>query len=643
MVTIAPHGSWSSPIGADRIVASSIGVAEVKLTPQGCYWLERRPLEGGRSVVVFQDRQGRHGDLTPPGFNVRTKVHEYGGGAYGVWGDRLYFVNFGDQCLYGQIAGGEPQRLTEPGSHRYADLQISPQGDRLVAVVEEHRDGGEPENYLACLDLLSGVWSTWHRGHDFYASPCWSADGRAIAWITWDHPQMPWDGSQLWRGMLTEQGDLDRITVIAGGPEESIVAPQWSPDGHLYFVSDRSGWWNLYREDGWAICPMAAEFGYPHWVFGETVYGFANGQRLICTYSDRGQSHILAIDLQNGQRETIATPYGAIMYFQVLGEELAFVGGGPDRPTAIVHHCQGHTEELQRTSSLNIDPAYLSLPEAVTFATRDGAIAHAWYYPPTNPDYQAPAGALPPLVVKSHGGPTAAASTHLNLRIQYWTSRGFGYLDVNYRGSTGYGRAYRQALQGNWGIVDVTDCLDGARYLVEQGRVDGDRLAISGGSAGGYTTLAALTFHDLFKAGASHYGIGDLESLARDTHKFESRYLDQLIGPYPEHRDLYIARSPIHHCDRLQCPVIFFQGLEDAVVPPNQAESMVAALEAKGIPVAYVPFPGEQHGFRQAENIKRALEGEFYFYGRIFGFTPAEAIEPVAIRNFAPASNASSG
>jgi dipeptidyl aminopeptidase/acylaminoacyl peptidase len=482
-------------------------------------------------------------------------------------------------------------------------------------------------------------------GSDFYASPRLSPDRSQLAWLTWNHPNMPWDGTQLWITEIKDDGSLGKAACVAGGVDESIFQPEWSPDGVLYFVSDRTGWWNLYRwhprldQEGSGevepLCETAAEFGLPQWVFGMSTYGFESANRIICTYTQQGNWQLASLDLQTKQLEVIETPYTDISSVKVASGQAVFIAGSATELTAIVQMdlATGQIEVLRQSSELEVDVGYLSTPQAIAFPTENNLTAYAFFYPPQNQDYTAPTGEKPPLVVKSHGGPTAATSSAFNLRIQYWTSRGFAVLDVNYGGSTGYGRDYRQRLNDQWGIVDVDDCVNGAKYLVQQGLVDGERLAIAGGSAGGYTTLCALTFRDVFKAGASYYGVSDLEALATDTHKFEARYLDGLIGPYPERKDLYEARSPIHFTAQLSCPVIFFQGLEDKIVPPNQAQMMVEALKAKGLPVAYVAYEGEQHGFRRAENIKRTLDGEFYFYSRVFGFEPAEAVEPVAIDN----------
>jgi dipeptidyl aminopeptidase/acylaminoacyl peptidase len=476
------------------------------------------------------------------------------------------------------------------------------------------------------------------QGYDFYSTPRLSPDGTQLAWLAWNHPNMPWDGTELWCATLAADGSIESAQLVAGGVDESIFQPEWSPGGVLHFVSDRTGWWNLYRWHNARVeplHPMQAEFGLPQWVFGMTSYGFESAGRIVCVYSSAGIDQLAILDTPSGAFETIETPYTMFAYPHSAPGQLVALAGSPTEHAAVVRLdlTTRQIETLRRTSELAVDPGYISAPQAIEFPTDAGLTAHAFFYPPHNADYRAPARERPPLLVMSHGGPTAATSAQLDLEKQYWTSRGIAVLDVNYGGSTGYGRAYRQRLNDQWGIVDMNDCANGARYLAKLGKVDGDRLAITGGSAGGYTTLCALTFRDEFSAGASYYGISDLAALAQDTHKFESRYLDRLIGPYPQRKDLYHQRSPIHYSNRLECPVILFQGLEDKVVPPNQAELMVDALRAKGLPVAYLAFEGEQHGFRKAENMKRALDSEFYFYARIFGFEPADTIEPVIIEN----------
>ena len=637
---VAPYGCWKSPITSDLIISETIGLGPVVLDGNDIYWVEMRPGEGGRNVIVRRTPDGQTADITPSPFNARTRAHEYGGGSFVVADGTVYFSNFADQRLYRKTPNAEPQPLTPAVALRYADGIIDRQRGRIICVREDHTGAGEAVNTLVSIGLTGGEdVQVLVSGNDFYSSPRLSPQGNQLCWISWNHPNMPWDGTQLWVAEVKADGSLGRPERVAGGVDESIFQPEWSPDGILHFVCDRSGWWNLYRWGAGGIeplCEMAAEFGLPQWVFGMSTYAFSSADRIICTYTQQGRWHLASLDTTTQQLQLIDTPYTEISSLRANARSAVFCAASPAELTSIVQLdlTTGQIEVLRRSSEVAIDTEYLSTPQALEFPTENNLTAHAFFYPPKNPDYTAPALELPPLLVKSHGGPTAAASSRLNLGIQYWTSRGFAVLDVNYGGSTGYGREYRQRLDGQWGIVDVDDCVNGARYLVERGKVDGNRIAIAGGSAGGYTTLCALTFRNSFKAGASYYGVSDLEALARDTHKFESRYLDRLIGPYPQRRDLYWQRSPIHFTDRLNCPVIFFQGLEDKIVPPNQAQMMVSALKAKGLPVAYVPFEGEQHGFRRAENIKRALDGELYFYSRVFGFDLASAVEPVPIENF---------
>jgi dipeptidyl aminopeptidase/acylaminoacyl peptidase len=702
----APYGSWKSPITADRLTKTGIGLGQVAVSGDAIYWLEGRPLEGGRSVVVRRGRDGSVSDVMPEGFNVRTCVHEYGGGAYWERSGVVYFANFDDQRLYVQVPGGVPEPITpeppSPKGFRYADGRLSPEGSWIVCVRERHEPGREAINELIALPSNGrGGARVVESGHDFYSSPRFSPDGRRLAWITWDHPRMPWDGTELWvaevhaglslgpgvppprvespaaghppgRGDAGGRGfELRERRRIAGGPSESIVQPAWSPEGILHFVSDRSGWWNLYAvaddalrggagppregEGAWhgaeselrgtedaralPLAPMEAEFAGPHWSFGLSTYAFLSGGRIACVYTKDGIEHLGIVRRASGRVEPIDLPFTWFGHGGTLasdgGDRLVFVGATPLQSPAVVtlDVASGRLDVVKESVTERVDPRYLSSPEPIEFPTDGGLTAHALFYPPRNGDYTAPEGTRPPLLVTSHGGPTSATSSELRLGIQFWTSRGFAVADVNYGGSTGYGRAYRERLRGNWGIVDTADCINAARHLERAGRVDGRRMAIRGGSAGGYTTLCALVFHDVFAAGASYYGVADLEALAKETHKFESRYLDSLVGPYPEARGTYRRRSPIHFADRLSCPVILLQGLEDRVVPPSQAEVMVAALREKKLPFAYVTFEGEQHGFRKAENIRRALEAECYFYAKVFGFEPADRIDPVEIEN----------
>ena len=638
---MAPYGEWASPITADLIVSESIGLGAVALDGDDVYWSEGRPAEAGRVVVVRRTPDGTITEVNPPPFNARSRVHEYGGGAFTVDRGTLYFSNFDDGRLYRQPSGGTPAAITPAGPWRYADMIVDQGRRRLLCVREDHAVAGEPANTIVAVDLGGdGPGRVLVQGNDFYAAPRLSPDGTRLAWQSWDHPNLPWDGSALCAAGVLADGGLAEPRRLAGGGGEAIFQPSWSPDGALCFVSDRSGWWNLYRAgDGAprALCPMPAEFGLPQWVFGRATYGFDGPGRIVAAICVEGVWRLARLDLGSGALSDYQTPYTAFESVQVAPGRAVFIGAGPTRAPEVVamDTASGSLAVLRRSTAAAPDRGFLSMPEPVTFPTETDQAAHGFYYPPANRDFTGPADAKPPLLVWSHGGPTGASTSELSLATQYWTSRGFAILDVNYRGSTGYGTAYRRLINGQWGVVDVDDCCNGARWLVREGRVDGDRLAIRGRSAGGYTTLAALTFRDTFHAGASHFGIGDLRALMADTHKFESHYDHSLIGPPAEAEALFHARSPIHHTERLNCPVIFFQGLDDKVVPPGQAEAMVAALEAKGLPVAYLPFAGEGHGFRQAANIKRTLEAELYFYSRIFGFRPADDIEPVAIANLA--------
>ncbi len=638
----APYGSWKSPIAAAMIASGIVSLDQIVLDGDDIYWIEGRPAEEGRSVVVRRTPDGRTADVTPAGFNARTRVHEYGGGAYAVDGGTVFFSNFSDQRLYRQDPGRPPRPITPPAPLRYADGIVDRPRGRLICVREDHTVAGrEAVNTFVSLPL-DGDGTDGGRvlvgGNDFYASPRLSPDGSRLAWLTWNHPNMPWDGTELWLGEIAPDGAVGRSDRIAGGPAESIFQPEWSPDGVLYFVSDRTGWWNLYRwRDGRRepLCDMAAEFGGPQWQFRPSTYAVESPGRLLCAYKTRGAWRVSELETETRTLRRLELSSTHVWSLCWGAGGAVFGAGAPTEFPAIVRFdpASRRPDVLRRASDLAIDPGYLSPPEAIEFPTEGGLTAHAFFYPPRNRDYTAPPGERPPLIVRSHGGPTGATSSTLNLDVQYWTSRGFALLDVNYGGSTGYGRAYRERLYGQWGVVDVDDCVNGARYLVEQGRVDGERLAIQGGSAGGYTTLCALTFRSVFKAGASYYGISDLEVFRKETHKFESRYDQHLIGPYPERRDLYRARSPIHFVDRLSSALLLFQGLEDKIVPPNQAEMMFEAVRRKGLPVAYLAYEGEQHGFRRAENIQRTLEAELYFYGRVFGFPIADPVEPVRIEN----------
>ncbi len=684
-LAVAPYGSWESPLSAEDIARSAVTLGAVRSAGGDLFWLELRPADGGRSALVRRSADESIEDVTPPGANVRTLVHEYGGGAYVVFeqpddGVTVVYSEFEDQRLYridlpggaardgagGPADGGpggarerRPRPITPeppaPRSVRYADATASPDGRALVCVRERH----EADGVVNELVMLPADGSAEPRiiagGHDFYAAPRLSPDGSQLAWLSWDHPRMPWDGTELRVADVTAAGGLAAERLVAGGPDESVVQPAWSPDGRLHFVSDRSGWWNLYRmapdlSAAEPLAPVAAEFAGPAWVFGLQDYGFLPDGGIVAFFSKDGVEH-LGLLTARGLR-VIQSPFTTFASIVPCGARVAAAAGSPTASMAVVliDPRDGSFTELRDSRSLAVDPGYLSVPEPVEFPTgyqeeevrgplaaelaAGPLTAHALFYPPANKDFRAPAGELPPLLVISHGGPTSATASALALPIQFWTSRGIAVVDVDYGGSTGYGRAYRRRLLGNWGVVDTVDCINAARYLAARGDVDSSRLAIRGGSAGGYTTLNALARHRVFAAGASYFGLADLEAFATGgTHKFESRYLEGLVGPYPKEAETFRERSPIHHVAGISCPVILFQGLEDAIVPPVQAQIIVEALARKGLPYTYIAFEGEQHGFRRAENIARSLEAELSFYGRVFGFTPAGALEPVAIEN----------
>lgn len=644
MTTSVPFGSWRSPLTSALLTSSGIGFSELQFSDNHVCWLESRPDDAGR-VVVVRCRPGEApADATPQGFNVRTRAHEYGGGAYFVHGETVFFSNFKDQRLYRKDAAGAPRPITPeppaPGSLRYADGRVTPDGKTIICVRERHEEGQEAINEIVAIPADgSGVPRILLGRYDFYSFPRISRDGKKLAWICWRHPQMPWDGTELWEATLNPDASVSNVRRVAGSQTESIFQPEWSPDGTLHFISDRTGWWNLYADREGKIIPVlevAAEIGVPQWLFGYTRYVFVSRGRIACIVNEKGFEHILVLDTQSGERAKLSFPYTTFGSIRSDGDEMLFFVGASGSRAPEVAACDLRTKQVQvmkRSLEIMIDPGYLSEPEPIEFPTAKGRTSYAHFYAPKNKDYSAPSGERPPLLVISHGGPTSATTSALRLAVQYWTSRGFGVVDVNYGGSTGYGREYRERLKGNWGIVDVEDCINAARYLEKRGDVDGKRMAIRGGSAGGYTTLCALVFHDVFAAGASYYGVADLETLAKDTHKFESRYEDGLVGPYPQAADLYKERSPVHFAHRLSCPVILLQGLEDKVVPPSQAEVMIEALRAKGLPFAYVSFPTEGHGFREAGNIQRSIEAELYFYSQIFRFTPADRIEPIQIEN----------
>jgi dipeptidyl aminopeptidase/acylaminoacyl peptidase len=635
---IAPYGTWASPISAASLARGAIGVSDLRTADRRLFWLESRPDEGGRMVLMIR-ADGETRQLTPPGFNVRTRVHEYGGAPYVVVGETVYFSNFSDQKLYAQAIGGEaeaPVALT-PAGYRYADLVAAPDG-ALIGVREDHIDPAEVKNAIVRLKAKAGdAGEILFGDNDFVAYPRLSPDGSRLAWMAWNHPNMPWDDTVLLVADLTAEG-LGVTEAIAGGVGESAMEPKWGPDGTLYFVSDRTGFWNLYAlTDGEArpILPAEAEFAGPLWVFGQSNYVPLADGRVAARRHGREGDELLAIAADGTVRE-IPLPFGGLGALHALDDRrLAMFASSGDETTAviIVDIEAGESQVIRRPSPASLDPSHISLAKPITFPGADGKETHALYYPPTNADFATPAGEKPPLIVQAHGGPTGQASGAFSLSNQFWTTRGFAIVDVDYGGSSGWGRAYRQRLNGAWGIVDVEDVIAAVRYLVAEGLADPARVAIHGGSAGGFTVLAALSQSDVFSAGASFYGVADLAALARDTHKFESRYLDNLVGPYPEAATVYEARSPLSHLEGFRTPLIIFQGAEDPIVPPNQAHMIRDALRERQQAVAYMEFAGESHGFRKAETLIASKEAELYFYGRVFGFTPNGDLPEVAIEN----------
>ena len=641
MPTVAPYGEWKSPITAQMLTEGGVRLGEIVVDGSDVYWLESRPDEGGRSVVVRFGPSGEVEDVTPPGFNARNAVHEYGGGSYAVSNGDVYFTNWDDQRIYKQVRDAEPVPLTEapsvPKGLRYSDLSVTQNGKHLLCIRESHYgDGREAKNKIVVINTSTGEATVLAAGNDFYSAPRASIAHDGIVWLTWDHPNMPWDGSRLFSGGFDPYADkpaIKTVAQLAGSDCIGITQPRWSPDGTLHYVSDESGWWRICAwRDGAATEILSADFDVagPDWQFGFSAYAFLSDGRTVVGRGGEVSGEILVLGPGSAGYDSVEVPYSEISYITAsrTSGDVYFIGASPTASSAVVR-CDvrtGECEELRSTIDPELDAAYLSKPKHIVFPTTDSGVAHAWYYAPTNPDFDAPTGSLPPLMVVCHGGPTSRSGTGFDPKLQYWTSRGFALVDVNYRGSSGYGREYRDALKTNWGVYDTDDCIAAARYVKDQGWADPDRIVIRGGSAGGYTTINALTFHDEFAAGAAYYGIADLSVFIGDTHKFESRYLDSLVGPYPEEAQRYYDRSAINFVDQLSTPMIILQGLEDEIVPPSQAELMAGALERKEVTHAYIGIEGEQHGFRIAANVVRAQEAELRFYGKVLGFTPADDI-----------------
>jgi dipeptidyl aminopeptidase/acylaminoacyl peptidase len=661
---VAPYGAWASPLSAEALSAGRVSFGDLRSVAGRLYWTETVPSSGGISALfsMESDALGMGGDgsttgsdastmvsaavgsrVSPEGVNVRTRVHEYGGAPFVVAGGTIYYSQFKDQRLYALEPGGSPTALT-PAGYRYADGAARPGGAALVCVREDHTDPARVRNALVSLKLpgLGDAGEVLFAGSDFVAFPRVSPDGRRLAFITWNHPHMPWDATELKVAELTEHG-LKAPVTIAGGRAESVLQPQWDTDGTLYFISDRSGYWNLYaqRADGaHAVWPRQAEFAGPLWTLGQSGYVLLGDGRAVLCFSEKGLSRLAVVDLEHGTGSILDLPYVEYSQLTRIDERhIAAIAGAADAPPSIVRIDvnSGSAKTLRSAGPPLLAADGVSVAKPIEFPSAHGRVAHAFYYAPVNPAFRAPPGTFPPLLTFVHGGPTAQASPAYASKIQFWTSRGFAVVDVNYGGSSGYGRAYRRELNGNWGVVDVEDVIAAARYLGLAKQADPTRTAISGGSAGGYTVLVALSTSDVFRAGADYYGVSDMTALARDTHKFESRYLDSLLGPLPEAKSIYDSRSPLNHLDGFKVPLIVFQGADDPIVPPNQSALIVEALRSRGIPIAYLLYSGESHGFRKPETTISSLQSELSFYGQVFGFTPADTLPRLDIENLEPA------
>lgn len=635
----APYGAWPSLISASLISGASAAVSQPTCDNGNTYWLESRPQENGRTTLMEKNQAGTLREVLPAPLSIRSTIHEYGGRAYLINAGILYFCLEDDQRVYRlPIQGGtHPEPLTPDcpsGELRFADFRFDHLHNRLLCVCEDHRAQPEPENVIAAIDLDTplGEPQKLVSGDDFYAFPRLSPNGEQLCWISWNHPDMPWDNTRLWLADCDTNGNLHDIRQIAGGDNTAIFQPEWSPDGELFYVSDRDNWWNLYRGDHRPLHSLDAEFATPLWTLDMSTYGFLDAGHILCCYTQNAHWHLAIITVDSGELTPVACNYTHIHSLTCDDGNACFVAANPLHNPVIVSYQAGDLTVIAGDLLAPVPTADLSQPTHYRYPTTVGD-AHLLYYPPTNAEFIGSPDELPPLIIICHGGPTGMSAPTLNFKIQFWTNRGFAVADINYRGSTGFGRKYRDSLHYQWGIADVEDAVNGAKFLAEQGLADPDRTLIRGSSAGGYTVLAALAFSDYFKAGACLYGIGDLETLARDTHKFESRYLDKLIGDYPEQRDIYRERSPINHIDKVTCPVIFFQGLNDKVVPPQQTLDMVNALRTKKLPVACLLFEGEAHGFRKAKTIEQSLQAELYFYAKVFSFAAPPDCPPIHIEN----------
>lgn len=627
----SPYGSWRSKISAAIVAKSGIGsnllLSELKLGKDNIYWLERNLKHSGSRDLMRWSQDGIIESVVSAPFDVRTRVHEYGGGSYAIWRDVIFFINFEDQRLYRSEHGNVYPITPQSENDRYADSIVTQDGSQLIAVRERHETGREVQNELVAVSAdgseLPGVLAT---GRDFYSSPRISPDGSQLAWLCWDHPHMPWEQSELWVASITDKMNLENEHCVAGGEQESVYQPEWGPSGELYYISDHNGWWNLYRQDddkAIALAPIEADIGIPQWQFGTSRYTFLSNNSIAVIYTQDGEDHLGVLEPGAKQIRKIDIPftsfYPPAIYSNEGGKLWTIAGSFTMMPSVVCIDSKAEKFQVIRKGfSENLDSNLISTPEVIHFPTVDETTSHALFYPPANPNFRGTKDELPPLIVVMHGGPTSSARAHLQLELQYWTSRGFAIVDVNYSGSSGFGRRYRERLRGNWGVVDVNDSIAAAEFLIKTERVDGKRILIRGGSAGGFTTLASLVRSDLFAAGASYYGISDLNSLALETHKFEAHYADYLIGPLPEFAAVYKERSPLFSANKLSNPMILFQGTDDIVVPPSQTQVFIEALEEKQLSYAYVELENEGHGIRQPGNIIRCLDLELAFYGHVF-------------------------
>ena len=635
----APYGSWTSPISAADLVRSQHPVSGGRYVGDELWWTELRPAEAGRQSVRRLGADGQPEDVLPAPWNARTRVHEYGGASWTVAPDGgLLFSEFTDQRLYRLAPGGQsPQPLTpageQPAGTRYAEPEVSADGTEVWCIRERHHPDGAITRDVCAVPLDGSAAEDESRirsvvsGSHFLTHARVSPDGTKLAWIAWEHPQMPWDGTELRVAELTADGVCGPWRTLIGSTTESVLQPEWADADTLYAISDRSGWWNLYRVpvaggQPEPLCPRSEDFGGPLWQLGRRWYAPLADGRLL-TVRTLGLDWLAVLDPATGELTDYDLGDVSTIVLNGTRQDRALLTCGGSRTGAGLRSLDLATGELTdlRLSNDELPPeAYLPEARPMTFTGPDGRDVHALVYPPRNPDFQAPDGELPPYVAFVHGGPTSRVSPLVNLAVSYLTSRGMGVVDVNYGGSTGYGREYRERLRGQWGVVDVEDTVAAVRGLADEGLADGNRLAIQGGSAGGWTVLAALTSTKVFACGVSYFGVAELVKFAQSTHDFESRYLDGLVGPLPEALPLYQSRAPLSNVDGLSCPVLLLQGLDDPVVPPAQAEMFRDALVAKGIPHAYLPYAGESHGFRRAESQIHAYESELSFYGQVLGF-----------------------